>query len=270
MRFIEPDEGEMACGTIGPGRLSEPDRIVARALEILGSHRTDAGQKDLSGENILITTGATREPLDPVRFISNRSSGRMGFAIAQAAYDRGAQVTIIAGATSVSPPSELRVLHALTAADMEAHAAREARDATIFIGAAAVSDYRPQKISNSKIKKSLSRLEVTFERTPDILAQVSQRRREGQIIVGFAAETENLIHYARQKLNEKALDMVVANDVSQEGAGFDSENNIVSILTKGNSKVVSLSLMSKLAAAHRILDEVVKLRQQQLFKTTKA
>ena len=194
----------------------------------------------------------------------------MGFAIAQAAYDRGAQVTIIAGATTVSPPSELRVLHALTAENMEAHAVREARDATIFIGAAAVSDYRPQQISNSKIKKSLSRLEVTFERTPDILAQLSQGRREGQIIVGFAAETENVIQYARQKLDEKALDIVVANDVSRKGSGFDSENNVVSILTKGNSEVISLPIMSKLAAAHRILDEVVKLRQQQLFKTTKA
>ncbi len=270
VRFIEPDEGEMACGTIGPGRLSEPNRIVARALEILASQKTNSGQKDLSGENILITTGATREPLDPVRFISNRSSGRMGFAIGQAAYDRGARVTIIAGATTVSAPSRLRVLNALTAADMEALAGREARDATIFIAAAAVSDYRPQQISNSKIKKSLSRLEVTFEQTPDILAQVSRARREGQIIVGFAAETENLIHYARQKLDEKNLDMVVANDVSGEGAGFDSQNNIVSILTKGKSEVVSLPMMSKLAAAHRILDEVVKLRQQQLFKTTKA
>jgi len=270
VRFIEPDEGEMACGTIGPGRLSEPNRIVARALEILRSQKTNSGQKDLSGENILITTGATREPLDPVRFISNRSSGRMGFAIGQAAYNRGARVTIIAGATTVSPPSGLRVLNALTAADMEALAGREARDSTIFIAAAAVSDYRPQQISNSKIKKSLSRLEVTFERTPDILAEVSRARRDGQIIVGFAAETENLIHYARQKLDEKALDMVVANDVSGEGAGFDSENNIVSILTKGNSQVISLPMMSKLATADRILDEVVRLRQQQLFKTTKA
>ncbi len=270
VRFIEPDEGEMACGTIGPGRLSEPNRIVARALEILGSQKTNSGQKDLSGENILITAGATREPLDPVRFISNRSSGRMGFAIGQAAYDRGARVTIIAGVTTVSPPSSLHVLNALTAADMEAIAAREARDATIFIGAAAVSDYRPQQISNSKIKKSRSPLEVTFERTPDILAQVSRARREGQIIVGFAAETESVIQYARQKLDEKALDMVVANDVSRKSSGFDSENNVVSILTKGNSEVISLPIMSKLAAAHRILDEVLKLRQQQLFKTTKA
>jgi phosphopantothenoylcysteine decarboxylase / phosphopantothenate---cysteine ligase len=266
VQIVEPDEGEMACGTIGPGRLSEPERIVAAALGILRGGKTsvrDHARLDLVGEHILITTGATREPLDPVRFISNRSSGRMGFALAQAARDRGAQVTVIAGATNVLPPPGTSLISAVTAEDMHRAVMKEAPNATVFIAAAAVSDYRPTAISQSKIKKSSARLELTLERTADILADVSKSRSDGQIVVGFAAETNDVLASARQKLIDKRVDMIVANDVSQDGAGFDSENNAVSIMLNGTQEAIELPLMPKLEVAHCVLDEVAKLRRQQ-------
>jgi phosphopantothenoylcysteine decarboxylase/phosphopantothenate--cysteine ligase len=278
VHIVEPDEGEMACGTIGPGRLSEPERIVTAALEILrGANTTGQDAKaivretvraDLIGEHILITTGATREPLDPVRFISNRSSGRMGFALAQAARDRGAEVTVIAGATTVLPPTGVHVTSAVTAEEMQRAVMKAAPGATVFIAAAAVSDYRPAQMSRSKIKKSAPRLEVTLERTADILAEVSKSRRDGQIVVGFAAETNDVLASARQKLIDKSLDMIVANDVSREGAGFDSENNAVSIILRDTQDAIDLPLMTKLEAAHRVLDEVAKLRHRQLATKT--
>jgi phosphopantothenoylcysteine decarboxylase/phosphopantothenate--cysteine ligase len=268
VHIIEPDEGEMACGTIGPGRLSEPEAIVAAALEILrsGSHAatsSDAGQganQDLRDENILITAGATREPIDPVRFISNRSSGRMGFALATAARDRGARVTCVAGITSVSPPPGVRIINVGSAEEMRRAVIKESSKATVFIGAAAVSDYRAKKKSKTKIKKSESELELKLERTPDILREVAQSRPKDQLIVGFAAETDDLLTNAREKLISKDLDVVVANDVSREDSGFDSENNAIVILLRDHFDPVELPLMSKLEAAHRILDEVVKLR----------
>jgi phosphopantothenoylcysteine decarboxylase/phosphopantothenate--cysteine ligase len=270
VHIVEPDEGEMACGTIGPGRLSEPERIVTAALEILrGANTTgqdivrETGRADLTGEHILITTGATREPLDPVRFISNRSSGRMGFALAQAARDRGAEVTVIAGATTAPPPTEAQITSVVTAEEMHGAVMKAAPGATVFIAAAAVSDYRPAQISRSKIKKSAPRLEVMLERTADILAEVSKSRRDGQIVVGFAAETNDVLASARQKLIDKNLDMIVANDVSREGAGFDSENNAVSIVLRDTQEPIDLPLMTKLEAAHRVLDEVAKLRRRQ-------
>jgi phosphopantothenoylcysteine decarboxylase/phosphopantothenate--cysteine ligase len=268
VHIIEPDEGEMACGTIGPGRLSEPEAIVAAALEILrsGSHaatNSDAGQaanQDLRNENILITAGATREPIDPVRFISNRSSGRMGFALATAARDRGARVTCVAGITSVSPPPGVRIINVGSAEEMRRAVIKESSKATVFIGAAAVSDYRAKKTSKTKIKKSESELELKLERTPDILREVAQSRRKDQLVVGFSAETDDLFTHAREKLISKDLDVVVANDVSREDSGFDSENNAIVILLRDHFDPVELPLMSKLQAAHRILDEVVKLR----------
>jgi phosphopantothenoylcysteine decarboxylase/phosphopantothenate--cysteine ligase len=270
VQIVEPDAGEMACGTIGPGRLSHPEAIVAAALEILG--RSDRAAKksiaapgdqsrDLSGENILITAGATREPIDPVRFISNRSSGRMGFALAEAARDRGAQVTVVAGATSVQPPHGVRVISVTSAEDMRRAVAEEVCKATIFVGAAAVSDYRAKHKADTKLKKSDAEIELKLERTPDILEEVAQARRNGQLVIGFAAETNDLLENAREKLIQKNLDAVVANDVSRADAGFDSENNAVVILLRDRDTAVELPLMSKLDVANRILDEVVKLRQ---------
>jgi len=270
VRIIEPDDGEMACGTIGPGRLSHPETIVAAALEILNQQghakndstiSSESQSRDLSGERLLITTGATREPIDPVRFISNRSSGRMGFALAAAAHDRGAEVTVVAGITSVTQPQGVRVLNVSSAEEMRRAVGAEAGQATVFLAAAAVSDYRAKEKADNKIKKSAAEIDLKLERTPDILAEVAQSRRNGQIIIGFAAETSDLLQHAREKLTGKRLDAVVANDVSRADAGFDSVNNAVTILLRDNPSPIELPLMSKLEVAHRILDEVVKLRR---------
>jgi phosphopantothenoylcysteine decarboxylase/phosphopantothenate--cysteine ligase len=274
VHLIDPDEGEMACGTFGPGRLSEPERIVSAALELLRHRSTtpptgEAGSlaemrkpsQDLSGERFLITAGATRELIDPVRFISNRSSGRMGFALAAAARDRGANVTIVAGITSVEPPRGIRVIRVSSAEEMRIAVLREAGTASIFMAAAAVADYRVKDKSATKIKKSEADMELKLERTVDILSEVTRARMNGQLLIGFAAETNDLLANARAKLAGKNLDAVVANDVSREDSGFDSENNAVVILLRDNPQPVELPLMSKLETAHRILDEVVKLRR---------
>ena len=260
VRIIEPDQGEMACGTIGPGRLSEPDRIVQVALEMLRRSR-HAG--DLAGERILITAGATREPIDPVRFISNRSSGRMGYAIAKAAHARGAEVTVISGVTSVAAPAGVGVIETTTANEMHRAVMERAGEATVFIAAAAVADYGSVEASPQKMKKTADTLELTLQRTPDILRDVAGARRQSQLIIGFAAETENLLENAWEKLISKDLDVIVANDVSQAGGGFDSANNAIAILFRDRPDTVELPLMPKEEAAHRILDEVVKLRKGQ-------
>jgi phosphopantothenoylcysteine decarboxylase/phosphopantothenate--cysteine ligase len=257
VHFVEPDAGEMACGTIGPGRLSEPERIVAAALEIL---RT-SGANDLAGERFLITVGATREEIDPVRFISNRSSGRMGFALAEAALKRGGEVTVITGITSVNPPDGARVVRALSAEEMSQAVANEIANHSVFIGAAAIADYRPAQRADQKIKKSDEQITLTLERTPDVLSQVAASRANGTLVVGFAAETENVIANATEKLQRKKLDAIVANDVAREGSGFDSVTNAITIITNGNEPV-ELPLLSKREAADRILDVIVNLRSR--------
>ena len=254
VHIMEPDAGEMACGTIGPGRLSEPDRIVAAALEILRSKRA----MDLTGERFLITVGATREEIDPVRFISNRSSGRMGFALAEAALRRGGEVTVVAGNTSVEPPSGVRIVQAMSAEEMSQAVAKERENASVFIGAAAIADYRPVKRADQKIKKSQDSITLTLERTPDVLSQVAASRTNGMLVIGFAAETENVLANAREKLRSKKLDAIIANDVAREDAGFDSSTNAITIITKDNT--LELPLMSKTEAADRILDVIVSLR----------
>jgi phosphopantothenoylcysteine decarboxylase/phosphopantothenate--cysteine ligase len=273
---VEPDAGEMACGTFGPGRLSEPDSIVAAALAVLAeaernnAHEpTDGGEadklfaahkQDLSGERLLITAGATREAIDPVRFLSNRSSGRMGFALAEAARARGAEVTIVAGVTTALAPAGVTLVQALSAEEMRAAVMNEMAAATIFIAAAAVSDYRPARLEAIKIKKRDAPLTLKLEPTPDILAEVAAHRRNGLLVVGFAAETNDVLNYARAKLARKKLDAIVANDITRDGAGFDTETNAVTILTRTSDAPVELPLMSKLEVAHRILDEVARLR----------
>lgn len=261
VRIIEPDSGEMACGTIGPGRLSEPERIVAVALDLLLESERRVEQ-DLKGERVLITAGATREELDPVRFLSNHSSGRMGFALAEAAHSRGADVTVVAGETRAQVPVDVRVVRAVSAEEMHAAVLKEVARATVFIGAAAVSDYRPAKRADGKIRKSDSPLTLTLQPTPDILASVAKAKKNGLLVIGFAAETGNVIENALDKLKSKKLDMIVANDISREGAGFDVDTNIITILTGNNETPTALQLMSKLDAAHRILDEVIGLRQK--------
>jgi phosphopantothenoylcysteine decarboxylase/phosphopantothenate--cysteine ligase len=277
VHIIEPDAGEMACGTIGPGRLSAPERIVEAALEILrGQAATTEGingsnvVRDLAGERMLITAGATREEIDPVRFISNRSSGRMGFALAEAAISRGAEVTVIAGITSAAKPSGIHVVEAISAEAMMSAATTEFQNATVFIGAAAVADYRPAARSVQKIKKSDAALTLDLVRTPDILASVAAARQPGQLVIGFAAESENVLEHARKKLRDKRLDAIVANDITRDGAGFDAETNAVTIITADRSEAVELPLMSKLEAAHKILDEVVRLRGRRAEKSARA
>jgi len=258
VHIMEPDAGEMACGTIGPGRLSDPERIVAAALEILGG-----SAKDLAGERFLITVGATREEIDPVRFISNRSSGRMGFALAEAALRRGGEVTVVTGTTTVEPPSGVRVVKAFSAEEMSQVVAHESAGASVFIGAAAIADYRPAQRAEQKIKKSQDAITLTLERTPDVLSQVAAARSNGMLVIGFAAETENVVDNAREKLRSKKLDAIVANDVTRADAGFDSATNAITIITRDEGDAIELPVMSKSEAADRILDVIVNLRKRQ-------
>lgn len=256
---IDPDEGEMACGTVGPGRLSEPERIVAAALDILRKGRNEVPQ-DLSGEHVLITVGATREAIDPVRFLSNNSSGRMGFAIAEAARRRGAHVTVIAGATTSPPPEGVSLVRAYSAEGMLLAVQKEIQSASVFIGAAAVADYRPVTSSSQKLKKNEASLTLELERTPDILRDVAAARHDGLLVIGFAAETENLMSNARQKLQEKNLDAIVANDVTRAGVGFDTATNEVTIISRDRKAPIHVPIMLKANVADIILDEVVSLR----------
>ncbi|HEY6231230.1 MAG TPA: bifunctional phosphopantothenoylcysteine decarboxylase/phosphopantothenate--cysteine ligase CoaBC [Pyrinomonadaceae bacterium] len=257
--IVEPDEGEMACGTIGPGRLSEPEKIVAAALNIL--QNPGESTRDLSGEHLLITVGATREAIDPVRFISNNSSGRMGFAIAEAARKRGACVTIVAGVTSVPPPNDASLVRVTSAAEMHDAVMKNIGDASIFIGTAAVADYRPANRSSRKLKKTESSVSLELERTPDILAAVGAARRPGLLVVGFAAESEDVVENAQAKLRSKQLDAIVANDITQPGAGFDSPTNQATIISRRRSPV-HVPMMPKSQMANVILDEIVQLRAE--------
>lgn len=259
VQILEPDAGEMACGTIGPGRLNDPDHIVSAALELLAQGIV---AKDLLGEHLLLTVGATREEIDPVRFISNRSSGRMGFALAEAATKRGARVTVISGITTVNSPAGINLIRAPSAEEMRVAVGQEISAATIFIGAAAVADYRPVARSDNKIKKTSSELVLRLERTADILSEVAAASRDDLLVIGFAAETENVIEYARAKLQNKNLDLVVANDVSRTDAGFDAATNAITIIARDLPEVIALPLISKLEAAHSILDEIVRLRRK--------
>jgi len=265
VRIIEPDAGEMACGTIGPGRLSTPERIVSLALDVLAGVQPEEASdqsSDLAGESILITAGATREMIDPVRFISNRSSGKMGYALSEVARQRGARVRLVSGIASATPPADVELIETTSAEEMRTVVLAEFPDATVFIGAAAVADYRAKHRSETKIKKDASDLTLALERTPDILNEVAQLKTHGQLLVGFAAETTDVICNARKKLEAKNLDLVVANDVTREGSGFDSDSNEVTILVRDNARQIDLPLMSKLEVANRILDEIVRLRRR--------
>ncbi|WP_352431704.1 bifunctional phosphopantothenoylcysteine decarboxylase/phosphopantothenate--cysteine ligase CoaBC [Pyrinomonas sp.] len=261
VHVIEPDCGEMACGAVGPGRLSEPEKVVQAALRVLVAHA-----RDLAGERILITAGATREEIDPVRFISNRSSGRMGFALAEAALARGAQATVVAAATSAPEPFGARIVRVSSADEMLRAVMCELPNATIFIAAAAVADYRPVARATRKIKKSEQRLTLELEPTPDILSEVARQKRDSLIVIGFAAETERVAEHAREKLKRKGLDLIVANDVSQQGAGFDTETNIVTLIARDRER--DLPRMTKLEVAHCVLDEAKRLRAASVWATS--
>lgn len=258
VKFVEPVSGRLACETVGTGKLEDVERIVEQALKLLTAETQR--RRDLEGEKILITTGGTREAIDPVRFISNHSSGKMGFAIAEEAAKRGAEVTVVVGAVSVRPPENVKIINAISAKEMHESVSNNIADATIYIGAAAVADYRPKTVAESKIKKSNESLNIELERTTDILSDVSKNRHQGLLVVGFAAETNDVIKYARGKLEQKNLDMIVANDVTRKGAGFGSDENQATIITQENA--VELPLISKNELANKILDEILQLRKK--------
>lgn len=218
---------------------------------------------DLSQEKVVITAGATREEIDPVRFISNYSSGKMGFALAEIACVRGANVVLIAGATTAEPPAGVRIVRAFSAEAMHRRALEEIAAATIFIAAAAVADYRPVRRANDKIKKSGGNLILELEPTPDILADVSRRRHAQLIVAGFAAETTNVLAHARTKLAGKNLDLIVANNVSEKDSGFGAETSRVTILRRDKeNQPLELPLLAKTKVASRILDEILVLRRE--------
>ena len=246
---LSPGEGELACGEVGPGRLP-PEEVIVAFLERL------LGPKDFSGKKVLVTAGPTREPLDLVRFLSNRSSGRMGLSLAVAAWLRGAEVTLIHGPLAVSPPPFITTLPVETAQEMREAVLSGFEGADVLLMAAAVSDYRPKDFFPGKIKKSAKTLTLTLERTPDILAEVSERKKEGQLVVGFAAEEgENLIPEAERKLEAKGLDLIVANDISRKDAGFEAETNEVFLIGRGGLRR-KLPLAPKDEIAWEILDAV--------------
>ncbi|KXK04820.1 MAG: bifunctional phosphopantothenoylcysteine decarboxylase/phosphopantothenate synthase [Acidobacteria bacterium OLB17] len=257
VKFVEPVVGELACKTVGTGKLEDVENIVRQALDLLSARGTTS--TDLAGERFLITVGGTREAIDPVRFISNHSSGKMGFAMAEAAAARGADVTVVAGVTSVEPPNSVKVIRAVSAADMHKAVMDELPNATVFVGAAAVADYAPANAADAKIKKDgRDTLTLELKKTPDILGEVASKRHGRLIVVGFAAETNDVVEFARSKLEKKKLDIVVANDVSKPGAGFNADTNIVSILTASDTE--DFPVMPKRVVADRVCDAIKRFR----------
>lgn len=254
---VEPGSGYLACGMVGSGRLAEPAEIVAAVQNVLSD---EAGEEaDFAGETVLVTAGGTREAIDPVRFIGNRSSGRMGYAVAEVAQRRGANVILVSAPTGLPCPAGVEIVHVVSACEMREAVLAKLEQSTVVIMAAAVSDYRVAQAAKQKIKReSAPALTLELEATEDILREVVARRRRGTLVVGFAAETENALANGREKLTRKGVDAVVMNDVSREGIGFDAEENAGSFLTAGGE--VELPVMRKQEMAGRILDEVRKIR----------
>jgi phosphopantothenoylcysteine decarboxylase / phosphopantothenate---cysteine ligase len=252
VKIVEPGEGYLACGMTGPGRLAENEAIVSTLLEAMGA------SQDLAGETVLITAGPTREKIDPVRYLTNRSSGRMGYALAEAALRRGARVLLVSGLTALRPPVAAEVTTVESAAEMREAVLRLLPDASVVIKTAAVADYRPKQVAEQKMKRT-GPISLELEPTSDILAEVA-RLKKSQIIVGFAAETQNALENARKKLASKALDAIVVNDVSREGVGFDSDRNAVTIIA--HDEIVEVPETSKWEVAQRVLDQVVRLRKR--------
>ena len=250
-RIIEPATGELASHLVGKGRMEEPDKIIA-VLEDFFSRK-----QMLEGKKILITAGPTYEKIDPVRFIGNYSSGKMGFAIAEAARDRGAQVVLISGPVTLRPPEGVEYVSITTAAELCQSVLSRAEDCDIVIQAAAPADFRPKSMSVEKIKKTGRGLTLELENTTDIAAALGARKREGQILVAFAAETSNLTRNARQKLEKKNADLVVANDVTRPGAGFQGDTNAVTIFSRTDAREIPMNGKREIAEA--ILDRVAEL-----------
>ena len=271
--IIEPAAGHLACGTSGVGRMPEPLELVeiladffATGKELAELDEADSRQHlaeglDFSGVNVLVTAAGTREPIDPVRYIGNRSSGKMGYAIAEAARDLGANVTLISGPSALPPLTGVNFFKVESARDMRHLVLENFPESQIVIKAAAVADYRVKNVAEHKIKKNDEELTLVLEKNPDILKELGQKKQKGQVLVGFAAETQNLIQYAQSKLEKKNLDMIVANDVSKPQAGFNVDTNLIKLLKRDGS-IEELPLMSKKDLAYIILNHVMKIYHQ--------
>lgn len=253
MEVITPDTGRLACGDIGAGKMPAEDILLEYIL------RSAAYDKDLSGKRVLVTAGPTRERMDPVRFISNHSTGKMGYALARICMLRGAFVTLVTGPCDLTPPLFVNTVNVESAAEMFEAVKLHSPEQDIIIKAAAVADYRPAQTASEKLKKSDSELCITLERTDDILRYLGENRRDGQFLCGFSMETENMLENSRAKLKKKNLDMIVANNLKQEGAGFGTDTNIVTLITQDDT--TQLPLMSKEEVACQIIDAIQQIRQ---------
>lgn len=271
--IIDPTAGHLACGTSGVGRMPEPQELVEILADFFATGKElaepdEAASRqylaeglDFSGLNILVTAAGTREPIDPVRYIGNRSSGKMGYAIAEAARDLGANVTLISGPSALPPLAGVNFFKVESARDMRRLVLENFPESQIVIKAAAVADYRVKNVADHKIKKNDEELTLVLEKNPDILKELGQKKQKGQVLVGFAAETQNLIQYAQSKLEKKNLDMIVANDVSKPQAGFNVDTNLIKLLKRDGS-IEELPLMSKKDLAYIILNHVMKIYRQ--------
>lgn len=250
--IIEPDTGRLACGAVGKGKLADPSRLLEAILH------TAADEKDMTGLNVLVTAGPTRESLDPVRYLTNHSSGKMGYAIAKAASRRGANVTLVSGPTNLPKPAYIDVVDIESAKDMFEAVSSRADKMDIIIKAAAVADYRPATVADNKIKKSDADLSIPLERTTDILKTLGADKKPGQFLCGFSMETQDMLENSKAKLTKKNLDMIAANNVKVDGAGFGVDTNVLTLITSDDIK--ELPLMSKDEAAESLLDEILKRR----------
>lgn len=251
---IDPACGYLACGDTGAGKMPEPEVLLSYIL------RTIACEKDLAGKNVLVTAGPTREAIDPVRFITNHSTGKMGYAIAEAAMRRGAKVTLVSGPVSIPAPNFVEMISVSSAAEMAKAVKDRADEQDIIIKTAAVADYRPIDVATEKVKKKDGDLSIALERTEDILSYLGANKKPGQIICGFSMETENMLENSKAKLEKKKVDMIVANNLKVAGAGFGTDTNVVTLITKSACK--ELEQMSKADVAHAILDEIGELTCQ--------
>ncbi len=244
MEVVTPDNGYLACGDTGEGKMPEPEALYEAIVKALTP-------KDMAGMKVLVTAGPTQEKFDPVRYISNHSTGKMGYAVARAAMMRGADVTLVSGKVAIQPPAGVNTVPVISAADMAQAVKASAQDQDIIIKAAAVADYRPLKTADEKMKKKDGELTIALERTEDILAYLGAHRREGQFICGFSMETEHMLENSRVKLEKKNMDMIVANNLRQEGAGFGTDTNVVTLLTR--EETLELPILSKEEVADRLL-----------------
>ena len=248
---IQPASGYLACGDTGAGKMPEPETLLAYIEKEI------AREKDLQGKKLLVTAGPTQEAIDPVRYITNHSSGKMGYAIAKAAMLRGAEVTLVSGRTAIEAPLFVNVVPIVTAKDMFEAVTEISNEQDIIIKAAAVADYRPAVVSSEKVKKKEGQMSIELERTDDILKYLGENKREGQFLCGFSMETQNMISNSRAKLEKKNLDMVAANNVKEAGAGFQGDTNVLTLITQ--KEETSLPLMSKEDAANKLLDKILEL-----------